>query len=157
VVFFVALVVLCIAELYVFVQVANWIGFLWALVGLVAVSIVGLVVVKRQGLGVMRRLAADEQDRQPPSKALADGAMIFSAGVLLFFPGYLTGLMGLLLLLPPVRAALRPTLTRSVRRRGRVITATYTTIRRDQPGNDGGVIDTTGNEQGQPRGELGPS
>jgi UPF0716 protein FxsA len=41
-----------------------------------------------------------------PARALAEAMMVGMAGVLLLSPGYFTDLMGLVLLIPPVRGAI---------------------------------------------------
>lgn len=52
-----------------------------------------------------------------PAKELIDGVMILFAGALLLTPGFLTDVVGVLLLLPPVRAGLRAGTTNALRRR----------------------------------------
>jgi UPF0716 protein FxsA len=152
---FLAFVALCVAELFVFVQVANWIGFGWALLAAVGISFLGLVVVKRQGLGVFRRLTDASRDGAAVGDALADAGMLLTAGLLLLFPGFITGVLGLVLLVPPVRSLLRPVLVRGAKKRGRVITATYVgPIDGAAPGGSP-VIDTTATERPtRPTGEL---
>jgi UPF0716 protein FxsA len=85
----------------------------------------------RQTLEVVARTMAARGD---PSPVLADGALVVLAGWLLLLPGFLTGLAGLVLLLPPVRAALR----RAVARR--------TGGRRPPGAARGDVIETTWHE-----------
>ena len=46
-----------------------------------------------------------------------DGALILIAGALMLTPGFITDVAGILLLLPPVRAVLRPPVVRRVRAR----------------------------------------
>jgi UPF0716 protein FxsA len=52
-----------------------------------------------------------------PGREVFDGAMIIVGGALLLTPGFITDVFGILLLLPPTRAALRSFLTRRVSRR----------------------------------------
>ena len=136
-----------IVELWVFVQAADAWGFWWALFAVVAISVVGLWLVKRAGFSAMRRGLDAVQEGRPPTKELLDGALLLFAGTLLLLPGFVTGVLGLLLLLPPARAAVRPLMlhwwTRG-RRTGRiqVINASY---RGPEPDPDA-----------PPRGELLP-
>jgi UPF0716 protein FxsA len=156
---FAGLVILLVAELWVFVKVAEAIGFWWALFAAIGISVLGLWLVKWQGLGVFRRLRLQVEQGNRPTKELADGAMILVAGLLLLFPGFITGVMGLLLLLPPVRAVMRPGLVRRFSGRGRVITATYVTMPPDAggPARGRGPIDATASDEPEPpAGELGP-
>ncbi len=130
------LVVLPIVELYVFVQVANAIGFFNALGLLVVVSIVGGWLAKHQGRRAWARFNDQVVARRTPSKEVADGLLILVAGVLLFVPGFVTGVLGLLILLPPVRAALRMMVVPR-------ITPTSTVIRYGTTRFGGTVLDVT--------------
>jgi UPF0716 protein FxsA len=125
-------------ELWVFVQAADAWGFWWALFAVVAISVGGLWLVKVAGLSAMRRGAEAVDQGRPPTRALLDGGLLLVAGTLLLFPGFVTGCLGLLLLLPPVRALVRPALVAwwaRGRRSGRiqVIDATYTGPSPDAP------------------------
>jgi UPF0716 protein FxsA len=121
----IVLVVGAIAELFVFVQVSNAIGFGWALLALVAVSVIGLSLVKRAGLGVVRRIGEQANRREPIAGNVLDGFLLLVAGVFVAIPGFISGALGLLLLLPPLRHGLRSTAERRVRSSPRIIQATY--------------------------------
>ena len=101
-----------ILELFVFVQVADAVGFLDALLVAVAATVVGVWLVKQQGLGVLRRANAKVVRGDAPTDELVNGTLLLVAGILLIAPGFVTGAAGLLLLLPPVRALLRGSLRR---------------------------------------------
>jgi UPF0716 protein FxsA len=77
---------------------------------LIAMSALGVVLLKREGASVWRRANAEVAAGRPPTGPLLDGVMVLLGGVLLVIPGFVTGVVGLLLLLPPVRALLRPVL-----------------------------------------------
>ena len=115
------LVALPIAELAVLVQVAGSIGVLDTIGLLILVSVVGVWLAKRAGLGVVARLRDTTARGEPPSRELADGALILLAGVLLVLPGFISDVIGILLLLPPVRALVRTVLLRRLRNRGDVV------------------------------------
>lgn len=127
-----------IVELYVIVQVAQEIGVLYTLLALILVSLVGVWVVKHEGLRVWTRFQQQIAARRVPSRELADGVMILIAGVLLVLPGFVTGAIGALLLLPPVRALLRPLMLGRFAGTVSVVRATYR-----RPGGGGAVYDTT--------------
>src|SRR5688572_19208291 len=105
------------AELYVLLVVGSTIGFVETIGVLVLVSVVGAWLVKREGLGVLRRAEARVRQGSVPGRELVDGVLILFAGALLLTPGFLTDIVGVLLLLPPVRAALRGATVRWLRRR----------------------------------------
>lgn len=86
-----------------FVVVGREIGAL-ATVGLVMLSaVVGAVLMRLQGFGVMARIRRDLAQGKNPGRELAHGVMILFAGILLFIPGFVSDILGLLLFIPPVR------------------------------------------------------
>ena len=99
----IALVVVPLVELYVFVQMGQWIGYLPSILLLIAFSIGGAYLVKRQGLNAWRRAQAQLRAGEVPAAELVDGALIMAAGALLLTPGFVTDLIGLLLLIPAMR------------------------------------------------------
>ncbi len=99
--------VIPILELAVIIQVGQSIGVLNTVGLLLLVSFVGAWLVKREGVGVWRRFTAQVHAGVVPTREIADGVLILFAGALLLTPGFLTDVLGLLLLFPPVRAALR--------------------------------------------------
>jgi UPF0716 protein FxsA len=107
-----AFLVVPIIELYVFVQVADAIGFLPTLLWIVAVSIIGAWLVKREGLSALRRANEKVAAGQVPTDELVGGILILVGGALLLTPGFFTDVLGLAMVLPPTRALLRGTVKR---------------------------------------------
>jgi len=105
-----------IAELYVIIQVGHVLGVLDTLVLLVVISMAGAWLVKREGIGVLRRIREQSRAGVVPGKELVDGGLILLAGALMLTPGFITDAVGLLLLLPPVRAGLRAVVRRRMAR-----------------------------------------
>lgn len=104
---FVAFVVVPVAELAVIVAVAHQIGLAWTLLTLFGFSIAGSVLAKRQGLDVWRRVRESLARGEMPSSQVVDGFLVLLAGALLLTPGFLTDAAGVVLLIPPARAAIR--------------------------------------------------
>ena len=105
------------AELYVLIKVGHAIGVLDTLALLFVVSVVGAWLAKREGLGVLRRMQAAFDAGRVPGVELIDGFLILVAAALMLTPGFLTDIVAILLLLPPVRAGVRGTLRRRFIRR----------------------------------------
>jgi len=124
------LVALCvivpIVELAVFVQVAHWIGVWEALFLLLAISLLGIWLIKAQGVAVYRKGRTDMAAGKVPGRSMVDGLLIFSAGVLLLVPGFVTAIVGLLLLIPPTRVPVREYLIRRWSRNARTTIRTMT-------------------------------
>ena len=95
------------AELFVLLKVGGAIGVLNTIVVLLAVSALGAWLVKREGLTVLRRAQQRVEAGEMPGRELIDGVLILFAGALLLTPGFLTDVLGVVLLFPPTRAAFR--------------------------------------------------
>ena len=94
-----------VAEVLVFLAVAQAIGVLWAILASLATSVVGVVLVRRQGLTALRQLRSDVNARRLPAAALGSTITIAVAGLLLILPGFITDAVGLFLFIPAVRGA----------------------------------------------------
>ncbi|MHB8246744.1 MAG: FxsA family protein [Acidimicrobiales bacterium] len=91
------------AEVASFVAVASQIGFLWALVILIVVSALGPFVVRRVGLHVLAQTRERLVRGELPTRELLDGLVVFIGGVLICVPGFVGDVIGLLLMVGPVR------------------------------------------------------
>jgi len=111
------LVVVPLAELYVLIQVGQVIGALPTVALLVVVSLLGAALLRREGPRTWRAFRDATQRGRVPAREVADGGLVMLAGALLLTPGFVSDLVGLALLLPPVRALLRARLTAYVARR----------------------------------------
>ena len=84
-------------------KVGDAIGALWTIALLAADSVLGSLPLRAQGLG----LAPPQRDagRRPhaPHREVMDGVLVIFGGAFLITPGFLTDIVGLLLLLPPTR------------------------------------------------------
>jgi UPF0716 protein FxsA len=105
-------VVYPIVEIAVAIQVAHHIGGFDTVVALILVSIAGAWLAKHVGFSVLRRTRDQVANGVVPTNELIDAALVFAGGVLLFVPGFVTGALGLLLLIPPTRIAVRSMLKR---------------------------------------------
>ena len=108
------------AELYVIIQVGQAFGALNTIALLIVISATGAWLVKREGMSVWRRFQRQVEAGAVPGREIADGVMILFAGALLMSPGFLTDLLGIALLLPPVRAVVRVALMKRAARRAGV-------------------------------------
>jgi len=127
-------VVLPIVEITVAIQVAHHIGGLDTIGLLVIFSFAGAWLARREGFSIIRRMRDQVDQGVVPTNELIDAALVFAGGVLLFVPGFVTGVLGLLLLLPPVRIGVRTTLKH--RYAGRVYR-----LGPGGPGGNGDIID----------------
>lgn len=115
----VAFLVVPIVELAVILQVGQALGVLNTIGLLLVVSVVGAWLVKREGIGLVRRAQRQVRAGVVPRTEIVDGVIVLAAGALLLTPGFVTDLVGLLFLLPPVRAVVRAYALRRLRVRTR--------------------------------------
>ena len=92
-----------IVEIAVFVLVAQSIGFWSALAGVLLLSLVGAAIMSRQGFSLLAEIRSTIGAGRMPARALADAMLVGVAGLLLLVPGYVTDVLGLLLLISPLR------------------------------------------------------
>jgi UPF0716 protein FxsA len=111
------LIIWPIAEIYVAIQVAEAIGVLLTLLALVVSWPLGVWLVRAEGRAAWRRLGQAAAAGRPPAREVLDGALIVAGGALLIVPGFLTDLVGLLLLAPPTRSLARAAIVRNFRSR----------------------------------------
>ncbi|MEW5728202.1 MAG: FxsA family protein [Pseudomonadota bacterium] len=109
------LIGLPVVEIALFVKSAQWIGVLPTIALAIAAGMAGVALVRRQGLETMFRARTQLDRGEFPVAEAFDGLCLAFAGALLFLPGFFSDVIALLLLLPPVRAALRLWLAGHVR------------------------------------------
>lgn len=145
-----------IAEIAVLIQAGQIFGTLPTILAMIGLSVAGAWLAKMQGLLVWSRFMSTLAQGRIPSKEISDGALVLFGAALLLTPGFLTDFLGLSLLIPGLRSALKPVLIKAgkkvVGRRGtrfaspgapgsdrvRVVKATVVP-RPDRNGEDGGA------------------
>ncbi|MEX1142764.1 MAG: FxsA family protein [Thermoleophilaceae bacterium] len=110
-------IVVPVVELYVILQIGDAIGAPLTIVLLAADSAVGAVLLRSQGRSVWRQFNEVMRAGRVPHRELLDGVAVIFGGALLLTPGFITDVVGLLLLLPPSRALIRRLIARRVGRR----------------------------------------
>jgi UPF0716 protein FxsA len=110
-------IIVPIAELAVIIQVGEAIGVWWTIGLLVADSLLGSMLMRSQGRAAWRALGEAIRAGRPPAREVLDGTLVVFGGALLITPGFISDVLGLLLLLPPTRAVVRRVLVRRLGRR----------------------------------------
>jgi UPF0716 protein FxsA len=106
-----------IAEIYLIVRVGGLIGLWPTVLLLLASSLAGALLLRHQGRAAMDAFRSALDQGRIPAREAFDGALVIFGGALLLTPGFLTDLLGLLLLLPPTRDLFRALGTRLARSR----------------------------------------
>ncbi|HEU0025459.1 MAG TPA: FxsA family protein [Thermoleophilaceae bacterium] len=99
-------------ELYVILQVGDAIGVWWTVLLLAADSLIGALLLRTQGRAVWGRFNAALAEGRMPHREVMDGVLVIFGGAFLITPGFITDIVGVLLLLPPTRAIIRRVLVR---------------------------------------------
>ena len=106
-----------IAELYVILKVGDAIGAVPTVLLLAADSVLGSMLLRSQGRRVWRRFRETLAAGKMPHREVIDGVLVIFGGAFLITPGFITDVVGLLLLLPPTRYFVRRGLVRRLGRR----------------------------------------
>ena len=117
-------IVVPLAELYLILKVGDVLGW-WQTILLLALdSVLGSALLRSQGRAVWRRFNDTMSAGRVPHKELQHGIAVIFGGALLLTPGFLTDILGLLLLLPPTRLVILRLVMRRVAKKAqaRVVT-----------------------------------
>jgi UPF0716 protein FxsA len=101
-----------VVEVFVFIEVGRAIGWLLAVVLLLATSVLGARLLRIQGRSAVERVSLAVSEHRAPARAALDGALGFLGAALLVVPGFVTDAFGALLMLPPTRTLTRRWISR---------------------------------------------
>jgi UPF0716 protein FxsA len=105
-------VALAVLEVVVLILVGQAIGALWTLLLILVTSALGLFLLRREGVRAWRLFREDLSSGRPPGNTATEGLLVLIGGILLVVPGFITDLVGAVLLLPPTRRLVRAILLR---------------------------------------------
>ena len=92
-----------VAELATFLFVADKLGWISAILLVVAISATGPFLVRRAGIGVLAKAASRLASGEAPTREVLDGVVLLIGGFLVCIPGFLSDLAGLALIFSPIR------------------------------------------------------
>ncbi len=110
--FLLVLIGVPILELFVFIEVGRAIGWLLAVVLLFGTSLLGVRLLRIQGRSAIDRVSLAVSERRAPARAALDGVLGFLGALLLVVPGFVTAVLGALLLFPLTRTLTRRWISR---------------------------------------------
>ena len=93
-------------EILVLIQVGSVIGGLNTILLLVVTAVIGAALVRGQGMQAYQKAQQRMAMGEMPGIQLAEGILIFVAGLMFVTPGLITDVFAVLLLIPPVRQVL---------------------------------------------------
>lgn len=106
-----------VVEVIVAAMVADAIGIIPTLLALAACSGLGVVVAVAAGRDAFARVIDRVAAGRMPGDELIEGALVLAGGALLVAPGFVSAGLGLIVLVPMVRAGVRNVVRRRIRRR----------------------------------------
>jgi UPF0716 protein FxsA len=110
-------IVVPLVELYVILKVGDAIGAVPTILLLAADSVLGSLLLRAQGRSVWRRFNEALATGRMPHREVLDGVLVIFGGAFLITPGFITDIVGLMLLIPPTRALVRRLLVRRLGQR----------------------------------------
>ncbi|MEA2179301.1 MAG: protein FxsA [Solirubrobacteraceae bacterium] len=131
-------------ELYVILQVGQAIGTLPTIAILVVDSLLGSFLMRSQGRRAWQRFNLAIGEGRVPAREAIDGMLVVFGGALLLTPGFVTDILGAVLLIPFTRPAVRRVLVR--RFAGRMIASARTGPPRRPADRSGWDVDGTAQE-----------
>ena len=106
-------------ELMLLIEVGGRIGVMATIALIVGTGVAGWSLLKYQGIATMRRIRAELQEGRVPAAEMVAGLVLLGSGLFLLTPGFLTDMVGFLMLVPAIRQTVAKGLIR--RYQGRVI------------------------------------
>lgn len=104
--FFLAFLLVPLAEIYLLIAVGGAIGAGWTIALVVLTAIIGAAQVSAQGFATLNRARLQLEAGRPPALEMLEGLVLFFVGALLLTPGFFTDAAGFALLVPPIRRRL---------------------------------------------------
>lgn len=111
---FALLLVVPLVEIYVLIQVGRAIGAGSTIVLVILTALAGSWLLRVQGLRTVARVQEALARNELPAQELLEGLVLVLTSVLLLTPGFVTDLVGFVVLIPAVRQALARRLGRGL-------------------------------------------
>ncbi len=115
-------------ELAILVKIGTLIGFWYTMLIVVLTGIAGASLARYQGLKVYTRIQMELNSGKVPSEDMLDAMLVFAGGIVLLTPGFITDIIGLLILIPYSRkflkSYLKDVIAKRMRHRDRETTIT---------------------------------
>jgi UPF0716 protein FxsA len=101
------LVIFPIMEIAVLIAIGQVIGAAWTLLLVLATSALGGWLLRREGSRAWRAFQADIAQNRPPGNTATEGVLVLIGGIFMLVPGFVSDIIGAILILPPTRRIAR--------------------------------------------------
>ena len=95
-----AVILVPIVEIYLLIKIGSQIGALTTILLIFTTAIVGVYYAKYEGLNTLKAGFIQLSKNEPPAYEMISGAAIAFAALLLIMPGFVTDVLGFLLIFP---------------------------------------------------------
>ncbi len=102
----ISIVLVPIVEIYLFIKIGGEIGALNTIFLIFITAIIGIIYARYEGLNTLRSGFSQLIKNETPAFEIISGAAIAFAAVLLIVPGFLTDILGFILIFPITRKIL---------------------------------------------------
>ena len=104
---FVLFTLVPILELTLLIKVGSQIGAIKTIILTILISVTGAWLARLQGFLVLQKIQNSLSQGIMPTEEMLDGMLILTGGILLLTPGFITDIIGLLMLFPVTRWLLK--------------------------------------------------
>lgn len=98
--FLILIILIPVIEIYLFIKIGSQIGAITTIMLIFITAIVGVYYAKYEGLNTLKSGFSQLNRNETPTYEMLSGAAIAFAAVLLIIPGFLTDMIGFLLIFP---------------------------------------------------------
>ena len=112
---FLAFTIIPLVEIYLLIKLGQNFGALTSVLLVIFTGILGAYLARMEGLRVLFRLQETLREGRMPGEELLEALLIAIAGLVLITPGFITDLVGFLLLLPFTRMLVKSWLKEKMR------------------------------------------
>ncbi|SFX59576.1 UPF0716 protein FxsA [Thermoactinomyces sp. DSM 45891] len=104
---FLPFILLGVLEIWGIAIVGNWIGPLPTVLLILSSGFLGWHYARRQGLQTLQVIRLRLSNHEVPGDEVIDGLLILVGGILLIIPGFLSDIIGILMMTPYTRGMMR--------------------------------------------------
>ena len=90
-------------EIYVFIKIGNVFGAVSTILLIISTAVIGVYFAKLEGLNTLKSGLKNVYDKKSPVYEILSGASIAFGATLLIIPGFITDVLGFLLIIPFTR------------------------------------------------------
>jgi UPF0716 protein FxsA len=101
------LVIFPIIEIAVLIAVGHVIGAAWTILLVLGTSALGAWLLRHEGARSWQAFRADVAAGRPPGNTVTEGLLVLAGGVFMLVPGFVSDVIGALLIAPPTRRLAR--------------------------------------------------